>query len=61
MKDFGVGFASSNQSEGIGLISMRERLRLCGGILSVKSAVNKGTEVAAEIALAKKMVASARD
>jgi PAS domain S-box-containing protein len=61
VKDFGVGFASSNQSEGIGIISMRERLRLCGGMLSVKSAVNKGTEVAAEIALAKKMVASARD
>jgi PAS domain S-box-containing protein len=59
VKDFGVGFDLSIQSGGIGLISMRERLRFCGGVLSVKSAPNQGTEIAAEIADAKKLAALA--
>ena len=51
IKDFGAGFDPAMQSEGIGLISMRERLRFCGGKLSVKSAPNQGTEITAEIAI----------
>jgi len=49
VKDFGIGFDPSIQSGGIGLISMRERLSLCGGALFVKSAPNRGTEITAEV------------
>lgn len=57
VKDFGVGFDPSVQSGGIGLISMRERLSFCGGVLSVKSVPNQGTEITAEVAAAKKLAA----
>jgi PAS domain S-box-containing protein len=53
IRDSGKGFDVSKQSEGIGLVGMRERLRLCGGSLSVKSAPKQGTEIAAEIMTAK--------
>jgi len=59
VKDFGVGFDPSVQTGGIGLMSMRERLRFCGGLLTVKSAPNEGTEIAAEVVAVKKMVATA--
>jgi signal transduction histidine kinase len=36
---------------GIGLVSMRERLRLIGGVLSVKSAPGAGTEIRATVPL----------
>jgi len=49
VKDFGLGFDSTLQVGGIGLTSMRERLRLCGGTLSVNTAINSGTEIAAEV------------
>jgi PAS domain S-box-containing protein len=62
IKDFGIGFDSTTQSTGIGLISMRERLRLCGGNLLVISAPAQGTEIKAELPVhihSKKLVASA--
>ncbi len=49
VKDFGVGFDAASQSGGIGLISMRERLSFCRGVLAVKSAPNQGTEITAEV------------
>jgi PAS domain S-box-containing protein len=51
--DAGVGFdlAFRGTDEGIGLVSMRERLRLVGGRLSVRSAPMRGTEILAEIPL----------
>jgi signal transduction histidine kinase len=36
---------------GIGLVSMRERLRLVGGMLFVKSEPMRGTEILAEVPL----------
>jgi len=60
VKDCGIGFDASAQSEGIGLISMRERLLICGGVLSVKSALRQGTEITAEVAALKVRVAAAR-
>lgn len=48
VKDNGVGFNPSLRSTGIGLTSMRERLRLIGGTLHVKSAIGEGTEITAE-------------
>jgi PAS domain S-box-containing protein len=60
VRDFGVGFDSSAESGGIGLISMRERLRICGGALQVKSVRDQGTEITAEIAVpARKLAATA--
>src|SRR5580692_6710705 len=53
--DAGVGFdpASRNANAGIGLVSMRERLRLVGGRLSVQSAPMNGTEILAEVPLSR--------
>jgi len=51
VKDAGRGFEPdlSNPTAGIGLVGMRERLRLVGGRLFVKSALLRGTEIIAEI------------
>ena len=51
--DAGVGFnpAEINGRTGLGLISIRERLRLVGGRLSVQSAPMCGTEILVEVPL----------
>jgi PAS domain S-box-containing protein len=51
--DAGLGFdpAHLNGDAGLGLVSMRERLRLVGGRLSVQSAPMRGTEILAEASL----------
>lgn len=60
VQDFGVGFDPATQSAGIGLISMRERLSLCGGALSLRSSPNQGTEITAEVVAAKQLAAAAQ-
>ena len=52
--DAGRGFDPDlhNVHAGIGLIGMRERLRLVGGTLVVKSEPQRGTEILAEVPLA---------
>jgi PAS domain S-box-containing protein len=52
--DAGRGFEPDlkNPAAGIGLVGMRERLRLVGGRLSVKAGLMIGTEVLAEVPLA---------
>ncbi|MGB8442623.1 MAG: PAS domain S-box protein, partial [Candidatus Acidiferrales bacterium] len=49
--DAGFGFDPElrNEDAGLGLVSMRERLRLVGGRLSVQSAPMRGTEILAEV------------
>jgi PAS domain S-box-containing protein len=51
IRDEGIGFEASIQKQnvGIGLIGMRERLRLVGGQLLVKSRPNCGTEIIADV------------
>jgi PAS domain S-box-containing protein len=51
--DAGFGFDPElrNENAGLGLVSMRERLRLIGGRLSVQSAPMRGTEILAEVPL----------
>jgi len=51
--DAGVGFdvGLRDPTVGIGLVSMRERLRLVGGKLSIQSAPMRGTEILAEVPL----------
>jgi signal transduction histidine kinase len=48
IKDFGVGFDPTARVNGIGLATMRERLRMVGGSLQVKSRPDVGTELIAE-------------
>ena len=54
--DYGAGFDPSNPncSAGIGLASMRERLRAIHGSLVVKTSVGRGTEVVAKVKYAPK-------
>jgi|HubBroStandDraft_2_1064218.scaffolds.fasta_scaffold01706_6 PAS domain S-box-containing protein len=49
--DAGKGFDpdGTRENAGIGLVGMRERLRLVRGRLVVKSKINQGTEIAAEV------------
>ena len=51
VKDLGVGFEPSTFHEGIGLASMRERLRMFGGELTVDTAHRKGTTIVATVKL----------
>jgi len=51
VRDTGVGFNASNAGAGLGLASMRERLRIVGGNLLVRSKPGKGTAVVASIPL----------
>src|SRR5260221_250445 len=58
--DDGIGFDTGAARGGIGLTSMRERLRLVGGELFIKSCAETGTELIAEIKLAIPKAAAAR-
>ena len=53
ISDEGEGFDpdGSRTNAGIGLVSIRERLRLVGGKLSVRSAPMRGTEILAQVPL----------
>jgi PAS domain S-box-containing protein len=53
IQDFGIGFDVSEIQEkiGIGLAGMRERVRLVGGTLSLRSEPGKGTEIQVSIPL----------
>jgi signal transduction histidine kinase len=54
VRDSGRGFdvASASRAAGLGLISMRERLKSVGGTLSIESQHGKGTTIHARIPLA---------
>lgn len=49
INDTGVGFDVSDSQGGIGLVSMRERLRIVGGELSVQSRRGEGTLITATV------------
>jgi PAS domain S-box-containing protein len=51
VRDFGVGFDQHAPHGGIGLSTMRERLRILGGELFVDSVSNHGTEIVAKVKL----------
>jgi signal transduction histidine kinase len=53
VSDFGKGFEieSPGLKRGLGLLSMRERLRLVGGSISIDSDPSIGTEVTARVPL----------
>ena len=47
--DGGRGFEPSEAGRGLGLLSMKERLRLVGGSLVVRSRSSQGTEISAQV------------
>ena len=51
VKDYGLGFdtESGDRNGGLGLLSMRERLRMVGGALAIHSEVGKGTQLEARL------------
>jgi two-component system, chemotaxis family, CheB/CheR fusion protein len=51
--DFGTGFdqESETESTGLGLITMQERARLAGGILTIASKLGEGTTVTVDVPL----------
>ena len=51
--DLGVGFDPSAFHQGIGLTTMRERLRICGGEQIVASTEGKGKTIIAKLKLEK--------
>ena len=51
--DDGKGFDMlASQQSGLGLLTMRERVELCGGILTIERATNHGTAIEATVPLA---------
>ncbi len=62
MRDSGKGFDpdAAINTRGLGLISMRERLGLIGGTLSIRSVLNRGAEVIAEVPLTRTGLAPVR-
>lgn len=52
IRDRGIGFSAAEvQGRGLGLISMRERARLNGGVVAVDSAPGKGTTIEIRVPL----------
>lgn len=58
IKDTGVGFDPARYSDGIGLASMRERLRMIGGNVSIISVPGRGTVIKAEVRLTPSTISS---
>jgi PAS domain S-box-containing protein len=49
VEDSGRGFEPDTQSDGLGLVSMRERVRSVGGQMVVRSTPNRGTVIEARV------------
>jgi PAS domain S-box-containing protein len=49
VEDGGAGFVADARVEGLGLVSIRERVRSVGGVLTVRSAPGQGTAVEARV------------
>ena len=49
VEDGGCGFEPDTRGAGIGLVSMRERVQLVGGDITVRSIPNHGTVIEARV------------
>jgi signal transduction histidine kinase/ABC-type uncharacterized transport system substrate-binding protein len=52
IEDWGKGFEVESAKKGLGLLSMRERLRLVGGTVSIDSRISLGTKIDVSVPLA---------
>ena len=52
IRDFGTGFSVGHVNEGLGLVSMRERVAMVGGTFSLASTLRSGTEIKVRIPIA---------
>jgi len=48
IRDFGVGFDPAVERDGLGLVTMQERLKMIGGVVRFHSVAGRGTELEAE-------------
>jgi len=51
IRDDGIGF-SLNTSDGLGLTSMQNRAKCIGGLLSIETKIDEGTEISLEVTVA---------
>ena len=49
--DTGCGFDTGSTGNGLGLISMKERLRLAGGTITIRSRSMMGTQIHVQVPL----------
>jgi signal transduction histidine kinase len=49
IEDDGRGMAGGGDGDGLGLLGMRERLALIGGVLKIESSEGAGTTIVAEV------------
>jgi PAS domain S-box-containing protein len=63
VRDFGVGFEINavNATRGLGLVSMKERLKLVDGQMFIESQPNQGTLIRASVPLRPKIVPGVKD
>ena len=63
ISDRGIGFdpAQPSKDAGLGLVSMRERVRLLGGTFTVESSAGQGTTIIAEIVVSAAALSKASD
>lgn len=53
VSDSGIGFDPDRRTQGLGLVSIKERVRIGGGSLSVASRPGEGTKIEVRIPLKK--------
>jgi PAS domain S-box-containing protein len=61
IKDFGSGFSVGASNEGLGLVSMRERVAMVGGTFAIASTLHSGTEIKVRIPLVQELPESDHD
>jgi PAS domain S-box-containing protein len=59
ISDDGIGFDPAESYTGLGIINMKERLRLIGGELTIHSSPGSGTRIEAQVPLARAAVGAA--
>jgi signal transduction histidine kinase len=61
IRDFGVGFnvEEAMADRGLGLVSMRERINLVSGMLSIESAPRSGATIRAKVPVEEEKTAAA--
>lgn len=45
IRDYGKGFDTTQMTTGMGLVGMKERAKLIGGVLTIQSTIGKGTHI----------------